>query len=146
MYSFVLIIQCNAFLMTLRRKNLVPHGVAVTIYGVGLAVGNAIALAEYYREGKMDSIRVVMLLSCVSGLWRMGPGSNSKYLIWTTMGVLLQWVLRPSIAHDTPLTKQQVRRIADLSLVLAVTYGIYKGLCDNDLHQRLERKLDVERK
>jgi hypothetical protein len=53
-------------------------------------------------------------------------------------GVLLQWVLRPSIAQASPLTKQQ--------LIFVVSDGIYKEVRYDSLRQRLERKIDVEPK
>ena len=50
-FIYVWIIQFNAFLMTIRRKNLAPHSALVTIYGLMLVFGFVIASYEAQRYG-----------------------------------------------------------------------------------------------
>ena len=45
-FIFVLVMQFNAFLMTLRRKNLVPYKAAVSLYGAMTVVGSATVFYE----------------------------------------------------------------------------------------------------
>lgn len=126
-FFFVMIIQCNAFLMTLRRKNLLPHQVGVLLYGVALVTGLALAILEYDRAGGLDCVRSVTLVACSSAFWRMGPWEGrykNKYLIWTVECLFLNLVVRPSIETDTPLLRSQVIRLADTSVLLVVLYGI----------------------
>lgn len=130
-FFFVMIIQCNAFLMTLRRKNLMPHQVGVVLYGIGLVTGLALAIAEYNRAGGLDCVRSVTLVACSAALWRMGPWNDhfkNKYLIWTVECLFLNLVIRPSIETDYPLLRSQVSRLADTSMILVVLYGILTSI------------------
>lgn len=130
-FYFVMIIQCNAFLMTLRRKNLMPHQLGVLLYGIALITGLALAILEYDRAGGIDCVRSVTLVSCSGALWRMGPWKErykNKYLIWAAECLLLNLVIRPSIETDFPLLRSQVSRLADTSMLMVVLYGIQKSV------------------
>lgn len=75
MFLYVWIIQFNAFLMTLRRKNLAPHNALVTMYGLMLTFGFVVASYEAQRVGMF---LMVNTLGNFAGCLRMGLGMN-KY-------------------------------------------------------------------
>ena len=89
--KFYRIIQVTAFLMTLRRKNLLPHAPLVYTYGLMLAYGMFVACAEGERAGVLH---MTMTLAEGAALLRMGLGLN-KYLVWT---------LTACVAHFARLT------------------------------------------
>jgi hypothetical protein len=130
-FYFVMIIQCNAFLMTLRRKNLMLHQVGVVLYGIGLVLGLTLAIVEYDRAGGLDCVRSVTLVACSAAFWRMGPWSErykNKYLIWAVECLFLNLIIRPSLESDYPLLRSQLGRLADASMLLVVLYGIFTSL------------------
>jgi hypothetical protein len=76
-FIFVMIIQWNAFFMTLRRKNLASQTLLMTFYGVMLGLGIVTARPP-------PSTRAMAHLAAIL---RTGLGWN-KYLLWTVLYII----------------------------------------------------------
>ena len=85
-FLYVWVVQFNAFLMTIRRKNLAPHGVLVFTYGAMLAFGFCLAAYEQQRVGYYLLHNTLGNAAAVLRLhFRM-----HKYLLWALIGALTQ--------------------------------------------------------
>lgn len=91
-FFYVWIIQFTAFLMTLRRKNLAPHGPLVVTYGVMLTAGFCISTYDHFTHG---SWLLVNTLANAAAALRLAGGLN-KYVLWGGLGAVLQ-VVRPHL-------------------------------------------------
>lgn len=80
----VFIIQCNSFLMTLRRKNVASHEVLTAAYGVLLLLGRYMAVK--------DMMLPCWALANVGVILRMGPLHLDKYVLWTGLGILVHCI------------------------------------------------------
>lgn len=84
------VIQCNSFLMTLRRKNVASHHVLVGCYSIMLLIAFvAISLDDQYTfrtgvAGTFGGLAIIL---------RMGPLHVNKYVLWSGLG-LLWWYIR----------------------------------------------------
>ena len=58
-FFYVWIIQFTAFLMTLRRKNLAPHGPLVVGYGIMLTAGFCISTYDHYLHGSWLAVNTL---------------------------------------------------------------------------------------
>jgi len=117
-FLYVFIIQFNAFLMTIRRKNLLPHGVLVTTYGAMLAFGFVVASYEHHRLGMVCMINA---LSNVAAVARIGFGVP-KYALWLGMGLATQYA-RASVVDGAPFAAHWPALYAGSTLaLLAVGY------------------------
>lgn len=85
-FIFVLVMQFNAFLMTLRRKNLVRYWAAVTLYAIMTIVGSAIVLYET-SISQPGLFLVGNALGNLAASLRIGVGAP-KYPLWIGMGGL----------------------------------------------------------
>jgi len=83
-FIYVWIIQFNAFLMTIRRKNLAPQGVLVTIYGLMLVFGFVVASYEANRVGAFFMVNVIANLAAFTRLGLRAP----KYPMWIGFAIL----------------------------------------------------------
>jgi hypothetical protein len=128
----VMVLQVTAFLLTLRRKNLVSHSLNVVLYGALLAGGLGIGLYEYVGRRSGGDVDALIMVGSMAALWRMGPWPSvlrNKYLIWTTMHcIVLQLVLRPVLEGDPSafLTPMQVKLLSYSLFAGMVLYGFYK--------------------
>lgn len=102
-FVFIMIIQVNAFLMTLRRKNLAGHYPLVSVYGIMLTLGYGIGLHELWRVG-VKGTTTTLIVANVATLMRLGPRHampplwgwlQSKYVMWPCMHVLFTSLLYP---------------------------------------------------
>ena len=89
-FLFVLVIQVNAFLMTLQRRNIASHSVLLVIYGLMLAIGFTLKSLEDLSQG---IFWLVHTMANFAVLLRIGLRVN-KYLLWTGMGWVVHVVLR----------------------------------------------------
>ena len=127
----VMIVQGNAFLMTVRRKNLVGQRVLVGIYGVGLVVGMFLTAHEYLWVG-IDALCMAVVLANLATLLRLGPTLprflKNKYVMWTLLGYFCG-KLRPLIIEDREseaiLSSVQVRLLSLASCVGVILLGRY---------------------
>jgi hypothetical protein len=126
-FILVFIIQLNAFLMTLRRKNIISHHASMTIYGFMLIFGNHISFHEHIRFG-VPMLLTVGFVANIAFVWRTSPLPiksrairnivHNKYLIWTTMGFWTHYYLRPMAMHEMSL-RRQVLYAASFAAVIA---------------------------
>jgi hypothetical protein len=88
---FAAIIQINAFLMTLQRKNVASPRFMICLYGLLLAMGGIVGHYDdfYYAH----TVLVSQTFGNVAALFRMGPLHVNKYLLWTVLGIV-SWILR----------------------------------------------------
>jgi len=77
-----MIIQCNSFLMTLRRKNVASHEVLTSCYGALLLAGLLIAVID---DDYNDCMLPAGTYGNIAVLLRMGPLHLDKYLLWTIL-------------------------------------------------------------
>jgi len=85
-FIFVLVMQFNAFLMTLRRKKLVPYRAAVTIYAAMTVIGSSIVFYET-SISQPGLFLVGNTLGNTAAALRIGC-SAPKYLLWLLMAVV----------------------------------------------------------
>lgn len=86
LYLFhVCILQVTAFLLTLRRKNLVSHNTIAVVYAVLLVLGTGVSLVDFLHTGRGDMVGSIGLLAF---LLRVTCGMN-KYLVWTSCAALV---------------------------------------------------------
>jgi len=80
-FIYAWIIQLNAFLMTLRRKNLAPHSALVWTYGAMLVFGFIVCSYEAHTIG---AFVMVNTLANTAAVLRLG-GRTPKYLLWSSV-------------------------------------------------------------
>ena len=149
-FLFVIIIQGNAFLMTVRRKNLASHNGLIAIYGIALVGGALIGLYEL----SLASASARMIATATAGLvilLRLGPlpatlaSIQNKYFLWTLAGYLMSR-LRPLVEGDESeaiLTYNQlwwIHKIASCGVGLLGWYNCAYG------YAKRERAEDEKRK
>lgn len=131
-FLMVIIIQVNAFLMTLRRKNLASQGLLMTIYGLALASTGVVSYFEYHREESgMNTIRAVSFITNMAVLLRTSPRilpvvrilQDNKYLLWVAMYFLQETYIRPALGD--PFTPAQLAVIRTSNAAM-VALGVYK--------------------
>jgi hypothetical protein len=122
----VIVIQGNAFLMTVRRKNLASQNTLVAIYGAALMVCAGVSVFEFRRES-MSCLRIVATCGQLAFLLRTAPlpaycqPLQNKYVVWTFVGLLLRHI-RPRLSAYTWF---QVY-LFHLGTLLAVIWLFYK--------------------
>jgi hypothetical protein len=77
-FIYLFIIQFTAFLMTLRRKNLVSHTPLVITYAIMLTIGLCISTYDLIVAG---SFYTTHILANSTAVLRMGLGLD-KYFVW----------------------------------------------------------------
>jgi hypothetical protein len=129
-FIMIIIIQGNAFLMTIRRKNLASHTVLTSIYGFALAGAGIMAHWEYSRANS-NVRRAVALIGFTATILRTGPRcipglsliQNNKYLLWITLYLLHETYIRPYL--DIEMSPARVAFNASLTFA-AIALGGYK--------------------
>jgi hypothetical protein len=126
----VTVVQCNAFMMTIRRKNLASHAFLVTIYGLALAISMIVCIYEYYRVDEKiyytaATIAQLAVLQRMAPIFppAIQPLISNKYVVWMTVGLILRQA-RPWL--ETSATVQDVRLIYIGTFVPVWTLGWYK--------------------
>jgi len=124
----VFVVQLNPFLMTLRRKNLLSHFGTVTIYGFLLIFGLSVCISEYMHVGGVSCLRTVAFCGNLAILWRMSPLPllprstravvQNKYLIWSTLAVLVHYRLRP--LSETPILSTRRNMVYSCSFLMVL--------------------------
>ena len=135
-YFFSLIIQVNAFMMTLRRKNVFSHNQLIAMYGLLLTIGLGIIFRELFDfGGGWMTTHVVLSMACVSFLMRAGPRLpqtiqflHNKYVIWTVMGAILNFCFLPRYEANPndPELHSIVKRTSRASVSLVLLFAYYK--------------------
>lgn len=86
--SFVFVIQVNAFLMTLRRKNIASHTTLVYAYAGLLLWGLAVTvLDDQYSQCVHSSATLGIGTAMVRFHWNI-----NKYILWTMVGLLVHCI------------------------------------------------------
>lgn len=143
-FIFCMIIQCNAFLMTLRRKNLAGHYTLVSLYAIMLLVGWYICNNELLLPNHKSAM-ITGTIGCLAAFIRLAPRSGfppldllqNKYVLWPGMYLVSQ-KLRPlalddDLRGDAPskiLTDSQLIYAHVFFIVAVITLGIYKVMYD----------------
>uniref|UniRef100_A0A7S2X795 Uncharacterized protein n=1 Tax=Lotharella oceanica TaxID=641309 RepID=A0A7S2X795_9EUKA len=83
-FIYVWIIQFTAFILTLRRKNLVPHTPSMVFYGIMLSFGFCV---NFYDLRTENSFLMANTLANLAAFLRLGC-RMPKYLLWALMSVL----------------------------------------------------------
>lgn len=86
-FIMLFIVQFNSFLMTLQRKNIGRQYVMVSLYGLMLVIGFCVGGYEVTQSGLFW---IMSTVAVGAALLRMVGGLN-KYLLWTTMGVIVHF-------------------------------------------------------
>lgn len=86
------VIQLNAFLMTLRRKNVASHAVLVGIYVLLLLFAFVVVGMD---DGHTHRVAAPATFGGAATILRLGPLHVNKYLMWTGLG-LAWWYIRTS--------------------------------------------------
>jgi hypothetical protein len=103
----IFVIQFNAFLMTLQRKNLLSHTAVVTIYFAMIASAAMMVYSSMLTAGYRNFL-LVHSAAMYGTLLRLGPRAvpivstllqNNKFLLWSMVFVAIQ-VLRPDPVTD----------------------------------------------
>jgi hypothetical protein len=132
-FVFILIIQWNAFFMTLQRKNLARRSVLMTIYGLLLAGGIVTARVPPLTK---TVVHVAALLRIgPRGWWLPGPlrlVQDNKYVLWTLIYLMYVHAAGPIIRHLAWL----VPILDGVTLVPVLWLGYYK----HREEQRAERR------
>ena len=129
-FIMIIIIQGNAFLMTIRRKNLASHAVLTSIYGIALAGAGMMAYLEYSRAN-VNVRRAVALIGFTATLLRTGPRwipglsiiQNNKYLLWISMYILQETYIRPYLDVEMSTARVTLNVIPTFA---AIALGYYK--------------------
>jgi hypothetical protein len=125
----VLVVQVNPFLFTLRRKNLISHAAAVTIYGILLIFGFTVCVYEYTSTGGVVLMRTVAFIGNLAIVWRTSSLfwlfppvwrrlAQNKYLIWAALGVLAQFMRPYALMRDVSLSRQLMYTCSMMAVLL----------------------------
>jgi hypothetical protein len=137
-FIMVIIIQGNAFLMTVRRKNLASHALLTSIYGAALLGAGFVAWLEYSRAG-MNTVRAVSIVGFMATILRTGPRvpilsivQNNKYLLWISLYLFHETYIRPNLNEEMTLQRKLINASVTLSAILL---GLYKHRKEQQQHQ-----------
>jgi len=112
-FIYVWIVQVNAFLMTIRRKNLAPHVALVWTYGFMLVFGFVVCS---YEAQLVSSFLLTNTIANTAAALRLGLRAP-KYPMWLGMAVLMELARPHATAAWWPACYA-----ASVSAVLAVGY------------------------
>ena len=143
-FLMLMIIQGNAFNMTLRRKNVINTNGMVGIYAVMLIIGAIVGGNELMELGETGRL-VAELISNLAILIRLAPlpaavqPLQNKYIMWTVLSYLC-FRLRPLMDGDEAnsiLTSNQVYHACALTFPSIAALGYYKtNYCYNESEPR----------
>mmetsp|Transcript_12907 Transcript_12907/g.24651 ORF Transcript_12907/g.24651 Transcript_12907/m.24651 type:complete len:352 (-) Transcript_12907:260-1315(-) len=137
-FIYVIIVQLNAFLMTLRRKNLASHHFLLFLYGVMLTVGYLVCDMDHRFYGGGPYVWMAsMCIGFTATLLRVGPRlpvlsyiQNNKYLLWASIGLIVRQC-RPFFEADTSETATFLAAYLGLVTLGVVGLGLSKHLKGN---------------
>ena len=103
MFVYVLIIQVNAFLMTVQRKNLGSVGSTMGFYFCMLVVGYYTVTSELVRAGGWPLFLASNALGNAAAVARMSGSwlGGHKYLMWSLVGVITHLTRHTFESGDT---------------------------------------------
>ena len=123
---YCLIIQINAFLMTLRRKNLAGHYLLVSVYGFLLVAGVLTCTAELFIWDGWKAVLIFSIAANTASIIRLSPRKfplmDNKYLMWI------------GIACFVSTMRQQFEEVgitmismATISMIAMISMGFYNS-------------------
>jgi hypothetical protein len=126
----VIVVQCNAFMMTVRRKNLAGHSSLVAMYGFALFVSMSICVYEFNRIDPKNffatcTVTNIAVVQRMAPIW---PESiqhyvSNKYVVWMTVGLLVRqtrsWI-------DMTATRQDAFLLYMITSIPVFVLGWYK--------------------
>lgn len=123
----VIVVQGNAFLMTVRRKNLASHQSLVTVYGAALMVCAGISVYEFKRQNQstnnLSNLRIVATCGQVAFLWRTAPLSSlSSWRLFSTTKKSPSWMMSPFRSPSTLTASSSSSIMSDSSPELHATW------------------------
>jgi hypothetical protein len=142
-FYFVIIIQCNAFLMTLQRKNLAGNKTLVYVYGSGLLLGLFVGRSEACIYGTNGRV-LISLVGNLAILIRLGPLPRAfriiqnKYVLWTVLAYFMH-LLRPMVdgnEENAIMTQFQLNILHKVSIAGLVTLGWYNSAYGYDKREK----------
>lgn len=131
-YYMLMVVQVTAFLMTLRRKNLVSHETNVVIYALLLAGGFTMGIYEtYVWDPSLELLWTSAFMGSAAAVLRIICGMD-KYVIWTIMHCINCYCFIPSIQGDdlrsiVLLSHAQIRWLSVCASVMMVLGGVWKS-------------------
>ena len=123
-FIFVLVMQFNAFLMTLSRKRLLPYKAAVATYGAMTVIGSATVFYET-TFSQPGLFLVGNALGNTAAALRIGFGAP-KYLLWTAMAIVIHYArmtLPPPMGTSLPFAYWPVLAVVSNLAILAVGWA-----------------------
>lgn len=133
-YYMVMVVQVTAFLMTLRRKNLVSHEKNILIYALLLAGGFTVGVYEtYIWDPSQELLWTSAFIGTAAAVLRILCGLN-KYVIWTLMHIVNCYCFIPSIyGQDVELQSVfllspiQIRWLSVSVSLIMILGGVWKS-------------------
>lgn len=123
---YCLIIQINAFLMTLRRKNLAGHYLLVSVYGFLLIAGVLTCTAELFIWDGWKAVLIFCIAANTASVIRLAPRKlplmDSKYLMWVFIACLVS-VMRQYFEE----VGIGMLSTATISMIAMVSMGFYNS-------------------
>ena len=108
--------------MTLRRKNIAPHGPLVVTYGVMLTAGFCVSTYDHVLNGSWLMVNTLAHIACAL---RFALGVN-KYILWGGLAVALHYARPHLVVNDDndPLAPKVAAWLGSTAIVLAL--GVQK--------------------
>jgi len=141
----VAILQITAFMMTLRRKNLIGTKTVVALYGAELAFGAIVNHSEFARLGGNGERCFGMMIDLATVL-RAGPRlpllryiQDNKYLLWLTIYLLLRW-LRPVFEEEGTNIPTELVIIEWVNKIAMLSVFLWKGFLQDKFSVEVKKK------
>lgn len=128
-FIFCMIIQCNAFLMTIRRKNLASHTLLVGLYGFMLITGFLFANIELMRH-PFQHLLLIASCSALAASIRLGPRVailkplQNKYILWTALWCFMRTVRLAESSFDDDVARRSLAILFIVTHVSMVSVGV----------------------
>lgn len=123
---YCLIIQINAFLMTLRRKNLAGHYLLVSVYGFLLVAGILTCTAELFIWDGWKAVLIFCIAANTASVIRLSPKKiplmDNKYLMWIVIACFVS-----SMRQKFEEVGISMISMATISMMAMVSMGFYNS-------------------
>jgi len=105
-FIYVWIVQFNAFVMTVQRKNIFASGPLLCVYGFMLLFGYCVVTYEMVRAGGWTLWAAANAIANAAAILRMSGSwlGGKKYLMWGLIGVFTHFMRGSFFGDDSPHT------------------------------------------